>query len=140
MKENKNYYEVIAKCGHVGRKYYVPIKFAVIAEDGKDAAKMVRQFPRVKHCHKDAILNVMKIDFERFQEIIEANSQDPYLSCHSRQEQKRIENFEQRIKKDLRNQKIEYNQQSRKERVLHKLRKYKLLEESLRKEYYSYAY
>ena len=44
----KNYYEIIAKCGHVGRKHYVPIKFAVIAEDGKVAAKKVRQFSREK--------------------------------------------------------------------------------------------
>ena len=58
MKEMKNYYEVLAKCGHVGKKHYVPVKFAVIAEDGKEAAKMVRYFPRVKHNHKDAILNV----------------------------------------------------------------------------------
>ena len=34
MKETKNYYEVIAKCGHVGRKNYIPVKFAVVAESG----------------------------------------------------------------------------------------------------------
>ena len=67
--EFEKYYMVIAKCGHVGKKHYVPIKFAVIAEDGKEAAKMVRQFPRVKHNHKDAILSVNKIDYERYQEI-----------------------------------------------------------------------
>lgn len=44
MMETKKYYEVIAKCGHVGKKHYVPVKFAVIAEDGKEAAKMVRDF------------------------------------------------------------------------------------------------
>lgn len=79
MMETKKYYEVIAKCGHVGKKHYVPVKFAVIAEDGKEAAKMVRDFPRVKHDHKDAILNVSKIDCERFQEIVEMNGNDPYL-------------------------------------------------------------
>ena len=53
--EFEKYYMVIAKCGHVGRKNYIPVKFAVVAESGKEAAKKVRQFPRVKHDHKDAI-------------------------------------------------------------------------------------
>ena len=97
MMETKNYYEVIAKCGHVGKKHYVPVKFAVIAEDGKEAAKMVRDFPRVKHNHKDAILNVSKIDYERFQEIVEMNRNDPYLKCHAWQEQKLIDNLEERL-------------------------------------------
>ena len=88
--EFKKYFMVIAKCGHVGRKNYIPIKFAVVAESGKDAAKKVRQFPRVKHNHKDAILDVRCITLEEFLEIKEINDKDPYLKCHSKQEQNLI--------------------------------------------------
>ena len=69
MNEQINFYEVIAKCGHVGKKHYIPIKFAVKAETGEEAAKIVRDFSRVKHNHKDAILSVAKIDYERYLEI-----------------------------------------------------------------------
>lgn len=78
----------------VGRKQYVPIKFAIVAEDGKKTAKIVRQFPRVKHNHKNANLNVNKIDCERHIEITEINNNNPYLKCHSKQEQKLINNLE----------------------------------------------
>ena len=77
--EEKNYYKVICKCGHVGRKNYVPIQFAIIAENGKEAAKIARQLPRVKHNHKDAILKVEKIDLKQFLEIKEINDSDQYL-------------------------------------------------------------
>ena len=140
MMETKNYYEVIAKCGHVGKKHYIPVKFAVIAEDGEEAAKMVRDFPRVKHSHKDAILNVNKIDCERFQEIVEMNHNDPYLKCHSRQEQNLIVNLTERMVVDLHNVKQAFDKQARKDRVAYKLRKFKILEESSKKEDYCYAY
>ena len=140
MMETKNYYEVIAKCGHVGRNNYIPVKFAVVAESGKEAAKMVRDFPRVKHDHKDAILNVNKIDYERFQEIVEMNRNDPYLKCHSRKEQKLIVNVAERMVADLHNVKQAFDKQARKDRVAYKLRKFKILEESSGKEDYYYAY
>ena len=41
MTETTKYYEVIAKCGHVGRKHYVPIKFAVITKDGKEVYEKI---------------------------------------------------------------------------------------------------
>ena len=88
MIKTKKYYEVIAKCGHVGKKHYVPVKFAVIAEDGKEAAKMVRDFPRVKHDHKDAILNVGEIDKDLYFEGLEKNRAIRYFSCYNVQEQR----------------------------------------------------
>lgn len=81
-------YEVCAKCGHVGRGYYVEKTFAVKAESAKEAAKVVRGFPRVKHHQKDAIRYVNKIDEVRYDEIIEANRNDNYFVCHSVQEQR----------------------------------------------------
>lgn len=140
MTEIKNYYEVIAKCGHVGKKHYVPVKFAVIAESGKEAAKKVRQFPRVKHDHKDAILDVRCITLEEFLEIKEINDNDPYLKCHSRQEQNLIVNLAERMVADLHNVKQIFDKQVRKDRVAYKLRKFKILEESSKKDDYCYAY
>lgn len=138
--EFEKYFMVIAKCGHVGRKNYIPIKFAVVAESGKDAAKKVRQFPRVKHNHKDVILDVRCITLEEFLEIKEINNNDPYLKCHSKQEQNLIVNLAERMVADLHNVKQELDKQARKDRVAYKLRKFKILEEYSKKEDYYYAY
>ena len=117
----KNYYEIIAKCGHVGRKHYVPIKFAVIAED--------------------AILNVKKISYERYLEIVEANHNDQYLNCHSKHEQKLINNFEERLEDDFNNLEIKYDKQARIDRVSYKLKKFKNLEKiSWKESFYVHAY
>ena len=138
--ESKKYFMVIAKCGHVGKKNYIPVKFAVVAESGKEAAKKVRQFPRVKHDHKDAILDVRCITLEEFLEIKEINDNDPYLKSHSRQEQNLIVNLDERMVADLHNVKQAFDKQTRKDRVAYKLRKFKILEEYANNEDYYYAY
>ena len=140
MMETKKYYEVIAKCGHVGRKHYIPVKFAVVSKSGKEAAKKVRQFSRVKHDHKDAILDARCITLEEFLEIKEINNNDPYLKCHSRQEQNQIVNLAERMVADLHNVKQSFDKKARKDRVAYKLRKFKILEEYSKKEDYCYAY
>ena len=96
MEENKGmrFYEVIAKCGHVGRKNYALKSFAVKAENGRDAAKMTRDFPRVKHHHKDAIQNVIEIDEDRFYELVTKNGLDPYFHCTCVQEQKMYHDYD----------------------------------------------
>ena len=137
-KELFKYFMVIAKCGHVGKRNYVPIKFAVVAVDGKEAAKVVRQFPRVKHDHKDAILSVKCISFEEFLEIKEMNDKDPYLKCHSKKEQKAID-MEDRIEKDPHYQSNKVNKQARRDRVDYKLRKYRIMERCDVQEVYGYA-
>ena len=81
-------YEVVAKCGHVGKNYFVEKSFAVKAETRKEAAAIARQIPRVKHHHTDAIRSVREINLERFNEIIKVNSEDPYFFCHNIQEQR----------------------------------------------------
>ena len=35
------FFEVQAMCGHVGKSSYIPIRFAVMAEDAKEAAAKV---------------------------------------------------------------------------------------------------
>ena len=81
------YFKVVAKCGHVGRKKYVPITFAVKAKNGNEAAEIARWIPRVKHQHSDAILDCEKISYEEFQEINKKNNMDDYLKCKNVQQQ-----------------------------------------------------
>lgn len=80
-------YEVEAKCGHVGKRFYL-IKFIpVIADSKKEAARLVRSMPRVKHNHPDAIRGVREIDHETFLKRLAEHNADPYFHCRSRQEQ-----------------------------------------------------
>ena len=85
------YFKVVAKCGHVGRKHYVPITFAVEARNGKEAAEIVRWTPRVKHHQKQAILDCEKISYEEFLEIKKINNNDDYLKCKNNQDQFQID-------------------------------------------------
>ena len=75
----KRYFKVEAKCGHVGHGKCIWITFATAADNGKEAARKVRDFKRVKHDHKDAIGSVKEISFEEFIAIKAANDADPYL-------------------------------------------------------------
>ena len=84
-------YEVVCKCGHVGKSHYVKISFPVKAQSGKEAARIARSLPRVKHNHKDAILDVCRIDQNRYVELMEKNNQDPYLHCTCIQDQNLID-------------------------------------------------
>ena len=76
----QNYYLVEAMCGHVGKRRYIPIKFAIIAENGKEAAKIARNIPRVKHDNKYAILQVEKVNYDTFQNQVNKNKEDQYLN------------------------------------------------------------
>jgi len=84
-------YAVKTKCGHVGRHRYMEIEFPIIAETKKEAAKIARGLPRVKHDHKFAILSVEQIDRIRYDELKENNSLDLYLKIKSKYQQKAIE-------------------------------------------------
>lgn len=87
MNMQKNYYKVVAKCGHVGKRYYFEGEFYVIAENGREAAAKARYFPRVKHDHKDAILSVTPISYEEFIKGRLSGHKNPYYSCLCKQEQ-----------------------------------------------------
>ena len=82
-----NYYKVKAKCGHVGKRNYYEGTFYETAENGREAAAIVRQRPRVKHQHKDAILSVEKISFEEYSEGQAGKKTEAYFQCESPQEQ-----------------------------------------------------
>lgn len=83
----KKFYKVVAKCGHVGRHYYYEGVFYTIAENGSDAARIVRRAGRVKHDHKDAILSVEVITEEEFRAGEREVRKNPYFNCQNKQEQ-----------------------------------------------------
>ena len=93
----KKYFEVQAMCGHVGKGKYIPISFPGIAINGKEAAEKVRSYPRVKHHHKKAILNVCEISFDSYLKLKDANNLDAYLHCNNIQQQRQIDNLGTRI-------------------------------------------
>lgn len=84
---NTKYFKVQAKCGHVGRNHYILKWFYVKALTGEEAAKVVRDKPRVKHNHKYAIRNVVEITFEDYLIGLKANLEDMYFKCSNKQEQ-----------------------------------------------------
>lgn len=97
MKENKKYYKVVCMCGHVGRKKYVPIAFAIKADSGREAARIARGLPRVKKQRKDAILDCREISKEQYEQLLRINKKDPYLHCSSVQERRQYRQIVTRI-------------------------------------------
>lgn len=94
------YFKVTCKCGHVGRFNYIPISFAVIAENGKEASSKARQIPRVKHHQKKAILSCNEISYEEYRNLIEQNSENKYLKCRNIQQQRKECDLKDKIVKD----------------------------------------
>jgi hypothetical protein len=91
----------MTKCGHVGNNFYIPITFVIRAENAREAAAVARQQPRVKHHHKDAILEVKCINEFEAREICRLNDLDPYLKCKNKQEQRAfVEQIAVRIEKE----------------------------------------
>jgi len=82
------FFQVTAKCGHVGRGQFYMGLFYVRAENGCAAAAIVRYMPRVKHNHKDAILAVVKVGYEEYKTGQAATRKNPYFKCRSIQEQR----------------------------------------------------
>lgn len=101
-------FSVTAKCGHVGKRYYIPIEFAVQADSAEEAARRVRNYPRVKHDHKDAIKSVFEITREEYIALRQQNDSDPYLQCKSVQEQRMIETIYDRLVEEDREEREQY--------------------------------
>ena len=134
------FFEVTAKCGHVGKGYYYEGVFYEIAESATEAAKIVRQRGRVKHDHKDAILDVIEIDKKAFIDGRLAKLDNLYFICKNKQEQNLIfEQIADRIKCEPVREDDENYSEKRKSRVQYKLKKYKQLIESYDEYYDQYA-
>ena len=124
----QRYYLVQAKCGHVGKGKFIVKDFPVEALSKSEAAKIVRYMPRVKHDQKDAIMDVVEIDYETFilkQDIFE---NDPYMNCKSIQDQRFMcgsmvdeIQYEVRLNKKF----YEYDKYERRERIAYKRQKMK---------------
>ena len=118
------YFAVEAKFGHVGRKNCIIITFPIVADDRKDAARIAREMPRVKHDHKDAILSVKQISKDEYLSLKEINSSDYYLRCESKQDQRLFcKNLDSRVIKDTYFEKVEYKT-DRQERINYKRKQY----------------
>ncbi len=136
MEKANKYYAVKAKCGHVGRKYYLPIIFGVKAINAKEAAKIARDIPRVKHHHKDAILDVKEISYKEYVDIRKNNSEDTYLKVSSKQDQNLYcLNIDERLIKEERYHKTKHNREEK--LAFLKLKEISLVHET-RRERYSY--
>lgn len=84
------FFEVSAKCGHVGRTKYIVKQFYINTISAKEAARLTRLQPRVKHHKKDAILSVTEINHEEYVAGRIKNSHDAYFNVHNSSEQKRF--------------------------------------------------
>ena len=82
------FYEVEAKCGHVGLTNCVWIKFAVKAKTSKEAADAVKRYGRVKRNHKDCIRGVSEISYDEYRILALENKYDPYLNARNIREQR----------------------------------------------------
>lgn len=72
-------YVVIARCGHCGKGYYIPIMFTTNAKDEKTAIKNILLTPRVKRDQKMAVVCSFEITREERYFIESTNDNDPYL-------------------------------------------------------------
>ncbi len=77
--ENGKDYAVIARCGHCGKGYYIPIMFTANAEDEKTAIKNILMTPRIKRDAKMAAICSFEISREERYFIESINDHDPYL-------------------------------------------------------------
>ena len=77
--EINKYYAVIAKCGHCGSGYFIPIIFPIHCKDINTAIEVVKEIPRVKRYQKDVIIDAFETSGleNMFLEVI--NQYDPYL-------------------------------------------------------------
>ena len=78
------YYNVIAKCGHVGHGKYVDVNFAVIASSKSEAAQKVLSWRKVKKQLKNAITYVEEISFDDYKQLLENNKNNQYLRAHTK--------------------------------------------------------
>lgn len=92
-----NYYKVTAKCGHVGKRNYIPINFAVKAESASEASQIVKRFPRVKKQLWDCIIASVQISKKEYKQLLKINRKDPYLNCRCARDHSMVLDEEDRI-------------------------------------------
>lgn len=88
--ENKSF-AVLARCGHCGNGYYIPILFTVYCNDLKTAIEIVKSLPRVKRDKKDAIMEAFEISRLECLFLKAINDLDPYLKGYFDKDSKEIQ-------------------------------------------------
>lgn len=76
---NDKNYAVIARCGHCGNGYFIPIMFGIVAKDLQTAIEVAKIKPRVKRLSTNAILDAFEVTFVQRLFIDAVNSRDAYL-------------------------------------------------------------
>ena len=129
----KNNYAVTVKFGHVGRNNYIIKTIPIRAENGREAAEIARWTSRVKHHAKDAILSVIKIDDDQFEQLRQNRKNDAFFHCTNIQEQRaKCSNYEKEIHRDQEEDDFDDRKQKRKERIAFgKMRKKEFFRECL---------
>ncbi len=136
----KKYFSVETKCGHVGKLNCVWIKFAICAENAKEAAAKARQIARVKHHHKNTIKEVVEIAVDEFCKLKAINDADPYLHAKNHREQLQIEGFEERIELDEYNIARKHEKTSKKESLEFRIKRAQTREKSHKRALKEYFY
>ena len=104
MTPKTKYYQVTAKCGHVGKGNYVPINFAVRAYTASEASQIAKKFPRVKKQLWDCIIACVEISKKEYKELLRINREDPYLNCRCARDHALVPDEDERIVKMERNE------------------------------------
>ena len=136
----KKYFSVETKCGHVGKLNCVWIKFAIFAENAKEAAAIARQKARAKHHHKNTIKEVVEIAVDEFCKLKAINDADPYLHAKNHREQLQIEGFEERIELDEYNIARKHEKTSKKESLGFRIKRAQTREKSHKRALKEYFY
>lgn len=136
----KKYFSVETKCGHVGKLNCVWIKFAICAENAKEAAAIARQKARVKHHHKNTIKEVIEITIDEFCKLKAINDTDAYLHAKNHREQLQIEGFEERIELDEYNIARKHEKTSKKESLEFRIKRAQTREKSHQRALIEYFY
>ncbi len=108
------YFIVTTKCGHVGKWNCIWIDFAVAAENAAEAAQKAKTYKRVKRHHKDVIALVVEITSDEYMKRRSDNDNDPYLHCKNIQQQRLIEDINQRMQPDTWNIERNFKKQPKK--------------------------
>ena len=122
------YYEVVAKCGHVGMKKYIDVSFPVYANNKKDAASFVLTRGKVKKQLKDAITKIREISYDEYLDLIINNPFEEYIRAHSAQEVD-FEKYEIKYIENKYTKKTYAEFLTRKEKVEYKKKKNKIIKE-----------
>ncbi len=81
--KEKKYFEVGVKFGHVGTSKFYKGTLYLLANSRKEAAQIAREYPRVKHHHKEAILYVHRIEKNEYIAGRNKNKSNLFFTCTS---------------------------------------------------------